>query len=134
MINFSITLLNNNKSENSRSNKLSICLLPLLIIPLCLAIKLITDALYIEWSDEMSKLAKSVIISSGIVTLTSIMGTISGPTCVDRLLLFHKTYNAANIDRYPIKFFFKRKNWLLNFFRFGFFFSSIIMLYGAFWG
>lgn len=129
IISFSLSYL----CDNTELKKWSIFIPPLIIVPLCFIVAIIINALHITWTHEMRELGKSIIISSFILVIILFI-KIMVPIMLDSLIDFHKTYNVANINRNPVKFFIEKRNLILNGFYLVSFLGSILMLYGAYFG
>lgn len=127
IISFSLLYL----CDNIKLKKWSIFIPPLIIVPLCFIVAIIINSLHITWTHEMRELVKSIIISSFVLVIILFIKVMVS-IILDRLIYFHQTYNVANINRNPVKFFIEKRNLILNGFYLVFFLGSILMLYGAY--
>lgn len=77
----------------------------LLLIPMVFTIDIVVvKILNIKTTHNYREIGESIIIASGMLTLL-FFARITFPEALDSLIKFHKTYNAQNIDRFPISFF-----------------------------
>lgn len=97
---------------------------------IALIVMLLLKALGVQPNGEVKDLFFGVILSILTVLMMNIM-IIGADYIIDLLLQYQKNHNAANLNRFPVRFLIMHKNAVRTVFKALFSLSSVLMFYGV---
>jgi hypothetical protein len=104
----------------------------MMIIPLVLLIEfLLIKVFNLQTTNVYDEVSFSLIIGSLVLTNMLLVKHVV-PLMLDQLIKFHKTYNAKNVNKLPIRLFVYQRNKIILAYNLVFLFGSFVMLYCLF--
>lgn len=102
-----------------------------IIIPLDFLFTFLLSIFKFQIKNTYDDISFSLIMGSGVITLV-IWTTYTVPLMLDTLINFHKTYNAMNLNKFPISIFINYRDKIILGFKVIFCLGAFLMLYGIF--